>query len=176
MGTDAASEYATVIGPAAGDTVEPAKRRAERAVRVAKVLGKLATAPIACSGKRAAWHLTRTVVAHALDFDDSVLSQASMVEYAARVEEAVWETLELSVNHGLTDTQKMQAALPTCMSGLQVNRPTALPGVARAATVVQNGPEVRRAIAEQLTQAGDARVPRELDGLEDGRHCARHCR
>ena len=119
-----------MISGSADLTCSPLAARTSKAVRLAGAALQLAAAPVAAGGRQVAWHIGRSLVGHALDFDASVLPEAIVASYAAEVEEAMWPVLEQAPDTKFDGHHRQQAMLPTMLGGLQVHGPSATLGLA----------------------------------------------
>ena len=144
LGTEAAGEYALPLGPWAAAAAET-RSRANRACKLAEAAKQLVKRPPPAGGKQVAFRIVRNIVTHALDYDARVLSSGLVLPHARQVESHCWDVIEQVVGQQLTPLQRKQVELPTRLGGLQT-MPTSLAPLARAAGLMESGPEIRAAI------------------------------
>ena len=109
----------------------------------------IALAPPA-GARQAGFTITRSIVAHAFDYDAGVLPSSVLLQHVGDVDEAVVRiaaaTLDLRPTD-LTADQMEQMHLPVRCAGLQLDLPSHVVPLARAAQLVCNGPALRAAMA-----------------------------
>ena len=127
----------------------------------------IALAPPA-GAHQAAFTIARCLLAHALDYDASVLPSSMLLHHAGVLDEAVMGIIGASMFMGLDDLgseARLQISLPTRFAGLQVVLPTHIIPLAWAARLIELGPAVR-AEASSWARDGDVLDPKEYDGVE----------
>ena len=151
------------------------KRKLKAMALAEATLEMIALAPPA-SAKQAGYTIARCVVAHALDYDAGVVTCSSLLPHASDLDNAVLRiaaaTLDLQFAE-ISDDLRLQIQLPTRCAGIQLDMPSLLVPLARAARLVETGPAVRAAISSwELPLGWESVDPCCYDGvtkaLEDG--------
>ena len=163
LGTEAAGNHALPLGPRA-DAATETRKRAAGACTLAEAAMQLVARPPPAGGKQVAFRIIRNIVAHSLDYDARVLPSSLVLPHARQVEEKCWEVLEAVIGRSLTDAQREQVEIPTCMGGLQTPMPTQTLGLARAANLIEVGPAVRAAVAAWGYTVQEAMA---MDGVDE---------
>ena len=151
LGTEAAGELCLPLYTDASPqcTVATAKR-AQRAVRLANALvGMIHAAPPA-GALQAAWAINRSIVAHSLTYDSRVLPCSLVLPHAESVDEGVLAVVAavLGVSTSMLSGDLIkQLQLPVRKSGLQIDLPTQLLPMSRAASLMEVGPALRATVS-----------------------------
>ena len=109
------------------------------------IVEMIALAPPA-GARQAGVSLCRSMVAHSLDFDAGVLPCSTLLPHTHAIDEAVIAIVAATMDllpRNLSDDQRQQLALPTRFAGVQLDLPSRLAPLARAARVIECGPAVR---------------------------------
>ena len=172
LGTEACSDH---LSPLYLDD-EPAgiplstQTRISKALDVADATLQMIKIAPPAAAKQAGFTIARCVIAHALDFDAGVLPCSSLLPHAGVVDEAVGQIAAACLDESLAaldPDQRMQMRLPTRLAGLQLDQPTHVIPMARAACLIETGPRVRAAIAGWFYPEGmDAPEPERYDGVD----------
>ena len=177
LGTDACRDQAVPFDVGA-DLPARTRRRLERALRLGDALKEVLLLAPPAGAKQACFDVAHCIVAHALDFDATVLSPGTLLPHAGAIDEVVLDIVALSMDttrQDFSEDQLAQLTLPTRCGGLQVDLPTRLAPLARAARLIEDGPRLRAAIAAWEPEPGQQLDPHHLDGVaaeaEDLRDC-----
>jgi hypothetical protein len=163
LGTDAAGDHALPLGPFAA-AAEKTRERAAQACRLAKAALQLVYRPPPAGGKQIAWRICRNVITHALDYDSRILTSSLVLPHAAVVEQSAWEIVQAVIGRELSEDQRAQVQLPTCLAGCQMPMPTLIVPLARAAGVLETGLAVRNSVEKW---GYDLATARRVDGVDD---------
>ena len=148
LGSVAAGDFAQPLYQGS-DAPEQLKQRCAKAIRLAGRLEQLIQAAPPAGGKQPAFALVRHVVAHALDFDCSVLPCCLVQPYAEQLDESVCRVVAACMDmprSGLSGDVLEQVWLPRRLGGLQVSCSRRQCPLARAATIMGLGPAIRDCI------------------------------
>ena len=148
LGTDACREQSAPLH-VSGVLPVHTQRRLSKAVRLAeRVQDMIRLAPPA-GAKQPGFAIARCLIAHALDYDACVVPCSLLLPHAGVVDKAVLDvaTLTLDEPDGVLPPQVLQQlVLPQRLGGLQLDLPSRLIPLARAAHLVERGPHLRTQI------------------------------
>ena len=169
LGTEACGDLAMPMRPEDG-LPAPTRQRVEKAMALAEsIIEMIALAPPA-GARQAGVSIARGCVAHALDYDAGVLPCSVLLPHAGTIDEALLRVAAASLGvqkEALTQDQLIQVGLPTRCAGLQLDSPSLLIPLARAARLVGGGPALRAAVASWRNPDDPAEVdPHEFDGID----------
>ena len=167
LGTEASGDRAMPLH--VRDVAPPqTKLRAERAVHLGAALLEMVNLAPAAGARQAAFSVARGLVAHALDFDMSVLPSCLVQRHAREVDVSVMRCVAATFDtraEDLSPHQLNQLRLPTRCAGLQVDLPSLTGPLAYAAALLEQGPPLRAAIPAWRALAPHCHLPTsELDG------------
>ena len=109
----------------------------------------IALAPPAAA-KQTCFAIARCIVAHSLDYDAGVLPCSSLLPHAGKVDGAVVRIAAATMDmepDDLSNDQCLQLQLPARCAGLQLDLPTHMIPLARAARLIEIGRALRSATA-----------------------------
>ena len=148
LGTEAAGELAIPLK--ATRVVEATlKRQAKAELLGRRLLELIDLAPLG-GARQVAWHLARSILAHALSYDARILPSRLVRPSAAVVELCVCAVVDRVLGDpvaSLSNTAKEQLSLPVRNAGLQMDMPLVHLPLARASALMEVGPVVRQAVA-----------------------------
>ena len=149
LGTDASGDRAMPLDQCA--TPPQTLLRKERALRLGDALLQMVQhAPLA-GACQAAFAIARGILSHALDFDLSVLPSCLVQHHAFDLDVSIARLVAATFGKQVEDLsaqQLLQLRLPTRCAGLQVDMPSHVVPLARAAALVERGPAIRAAVQE----------------------------
>ena len=145
-------------------------RRKEKALKLADAALEMIKLAPPAGARQAAFTIARKVVAHALDYDAGVLPCSTLLPHAGAIDDAVVRIAAATVDlrpGQLTPHQLVQLRLPTRCGGMQLDFPSHVIPLARAARLAEIGPSLRASIASWNTPAGAPDVvPGRFDGVD----------
>ena len=169
LGTTAAGELAVPLYeplslPGATQT------RIDKALKLSDAILQMINLAPQAGARQAGFALARCVVAHSLDFDAGVLPCSLLLPHAGAIDRAVIAIAAASIDlrtTELSEQQRQQMCLPTRFAGLQLDLPSCVIPLARAARVVESGPAVCAAVAAWASPLGTPIPdPCRLDGVD----------
>ena len=137
-----------------------------RAVRLSSAVIAMIRAAPPAGALQAGWTINRCIIAHSLSYDSRVLPSRVVLPHAAAVDDAVLRVATEVL--GVTSAQftakvRQQMQLPTRNAGLQLDLPSRVLPMARAASLMEIGTAVRHAVA---TWAVPGVEPERYDGVD----------
>ena len=122
------------------------------------------------SARQAVFAIDRRILAHAFDYDAGVLPCSPLLPHARDLDAKVLQVSAATFDEkpkNLTAACAKQIRLPVRYAGLQLESPSHIVPLARAARLVETGPALRAEIASWAPPAGlDAIDPKSFDGVD----------
>ena len=150
LGTEACGGMSTPLyADQAHPHVAATAARAQRAVQLAHAVVAMVRAAPPAGARQGAWAINRGIICHSLTYDARVLPCSHVLPHAAAVDDAVLQVVTevLGVREqDLSEGMRSQLVLPTRRAGLQVDMPSKILPLARAASLMEVGPALRMAI------------------------------
>ena len=169
LGTEACGDLAMPLQPGVSIPA-PTRQRVAKALALADAIVEMIMLAPPASARQAGVSIARSCVAHALDYDAGVLTCSTLLPHASSIDAALLRVAAESVGmqaDAFTQPQCVQLGLPTRCAGLQIDFPSHLIPLARAARLVEGGPALRAAVASWQVQDDDATIiPSMFDGVD----------
>ncbi|CAK0833281.1 unnamed protein product, partial [Prorocentrum cordatum] len=172
LGTEARGDLAMPLY--AAGVPKQTQQRLDRAIRLADAALEMMRLAPPARAKQAAFALRRGIVAHALDYDAGVLPCSALLPHARVLDQSVVCVVAASIDlrpDQLTEAELQQISLPVWYAGLQVDVPSRIVPLARAARLVEHGPALRAEITSWAARGGAeaaiARDAKQYDGVDD---------
>ena len=128
---------------------EPTLKRKQKAIALAEATLEMISLAPPASAKQAGYTIARRVIAHALDYDAGILTCSSLLPHAGDVDNVVLRIAAATLDIRPDDVSPevlQQMQLPTRCAGVQMDMPSRLIPLARAARLIEVGPAVRAAV------------------------------
>ena len=129
---------------------EPTERRKDVDLRLAAATVEMIALAPPVGAKQAAYRIARTVIAHSLGYDASVLPCSALLPHASDIDQAVLQVTAATIDTQLEDMcsdWRIQVSLPVRFAGMQLDLPSHTIPLARTVPIVEPGPSVRAAVA-----------------------------
>ena len=168
LGTEACNDLAVPLYSSQqhGNLPKHTLHRRDKALKLADATVEMIKLAPPAGARQAAFTIARKVVAHALDYDAGVLPCSMLLPHAGAIDDAVTRIAAATLDvepHQLSPEQLTQLSLPTRCSGMQLDLPSRIVPLARAARLVEMGPQLRAAIASWCTTEVE---PERFDGVD----------
>ena len=170
LGTQACREQAIPLHDSS--TLPPqAQLRLQKSLKLCGRVAEMIQLAPPAGAKQAGFALARCIAAHALDYDACVVPCSVLLPYARALDHAVIEVIAMTLDTSsaeMPETVLAQMILPQRFGGMQIDLPSRLCPLARAAHLIERGPGLRAQVAQWAETAPlpDGRAVADFDGVD----------
>ena len=160
LGNALGGDYAVDLATGADGTTHvnqshnsPLAARSRRASKLARGLRAMAETQLAAGGKQPAWTIMRDCLANALSYDARVCEVTHYRSFAEQLRDEISGVAGAIAGIELQPVHAMQLFMRREEGGMDVHDPVASGARARAAAVVERGPDLRTRLRELFPDA-----------------------
>ena len=172
LGTEACGDLAIPLKSleAAIAVPEQTLKRKAKAIRLADATMEVLKLAPPAAAKQAVFSVNRAIVSHALDYDAGVVPCSALLPHARDLDQTVLAVACATFDarpEQLSEMEMQQLSLPVAFAGLQVDLPSHIIPLARAARLVETGPALRAAISSWTPESMATVDPSQHDGVDE---------